>query len=72
MDIMSKFGSDRGPESPPGYVRIVQCKSQMVENLPKLSCIAITLRCMLSLLPTKKEQIFLALATDAKEVRMNV
>lgn len=69
---MSKLGSDRGPEFPPGYVRIVQCKSQMVENLPKLSYIAIILRCIPSLPPTKKEQFFLSLANDAKEVRMNV
>lgn len=51
IDIMSKLRSDHGPEFHPEHARIIQCKAPAAENLPKLGCLAITLRHILSLLP---------------------
>lgn len=58
------------PEFHPGYVRIIQCKALMAQNLPKRGCVTMTLRCILPLLPTTTN--LLSLATDAKDVRINV
>lgn len=44
----------------------------MAQNLPKLGCVTMTLRCILPLLPTTTTTILLSLATDAKDVRINV